>query len=108
MFGKKKVDRLASATQAEVARAVEGLKEKERAIAQKDLYVVSAALASDQVLLSCDEAARHVFSRLKVARLRGLSWANPDDASGNVADWLRRGAPNDAAYALALTGEDDA
>ena len=100
MFGKKKVDRVSEVQATDVQDAVQRLASPEREHAQKDLHLVAAALVTDRIVLSCDDAARAAFSQLTVPSLTGLLWANPDRDPPSVVEWLRRGAPDEAAFRL--------
>jgi hypothetical protein len=97
------VDRLAvepedAALQAAVSAGLAG---GDRAVAEKDLHLVTVALnQADQRLLSSDGRAREKYARLTAAepRLAGLHWVAPADPE--VVAWLRERAPDAAGRRL--------
>jgi hypothetical protein len=72
-----------------------------RAAVEKDLLLVSAAQATDDRVLSCDDTVRAHLAVLAadVRPLGRLHWANPE-APGCVA-WLGAGAHDDRTWMLA-------
>jgi predicted nuclease of predicted toxin-antitoxin system len=60
----------------------------------KDLPLVEAALAADRIIVSQDEEARQLFSRLApdYRPLRAILWLRPDASPTKALEWLRRGA----------------
>lgn len=60
----------------------------------KDCHLLEAALATDNTIVSLDEAARELFSAAAqtVGELRGVVWANPDRVEEGVESWLASGA----------------
>jgi hypothetical protein len=67
--------------------------EKERREMLKDAHLIEAAWAADQAVVSNDETARMLFSRLSanLGRLRTVVWINPLEEPRRVEEWLRRG-----------------
>jgi hypothetical protein len=68
----------------------------DRAEMEKDLHLVEAALATDGIIVSCDEAARRRFAQAArtVRQLRNVVWVNPARMDGEAArEWLEAGAP---------------
>ena len=60
----------------------------------KDLLLIEAALASDDTVVSRDDAVRDLF-RANLNRVRALSrivWVNPDRDEEEPIVWLRAGA----------------
>jgi hypothetical protein len=101
MFGRKKVVRLEGIADQALQAAVNGLPNPERSRALKDLHIVSAALASDRVVLSCDVLARAAFAKLTmVGAVEDLLWANPENDAAAVLSWLERGAPAEVEFRL--------
>ena len=76
----------------DIARAINTAKKREAA--EKDMHLIEAALATEQVIISLDEKARDLFSAAsrRVRPLRKITWANPEKQEENVAKWLRAGA----------------
>jgi hypothetical protein len=68
---------------------------------EKDLHLVSAALASDRRVLSEDDLMRRDLGAIapRVRALARVHWANPE-AAGCIL-WLSLGAPDDRAWQLA-------
>jgi len=69
--------------------------EADRAGLAKDLHLLAAALATDGIIVSCDEAChdRLVRAAQRVSELRSIMWVNPDLMDPNeVESWLRAGA----------------
>lgn len=103
-----KVVQLAGDAPATIARQLElaignaGVSEHEQAALRKDAHLVIAALATDRRILSLDDRARGVFQRVVAAypALAPIMWVNPNTDSTCI-EWLRQGAPDDAARHLA-------
>ena len=85
---------------APLARAVNGLDQNEKAMAEKDLHLVVAALASDNRILSHEKRARRAFRKAMDAdaRLQAMRWISPAEPNCNA--WLTDGAPDKPAYQL--------
>lgn len=56
----------------------------------KDLHLLEAALAYDQIVASMDETARDLFSRASknIGEIRPVVWVNPDREEEKIAEWL--------------------
>ena len=69
--------------------------EKEVEDMQKDFHLLEAALATDQSIISLDEAIRKCFARAaqRVGEIRNIVWVNPDHTEERLLDWLQNGAP---------------
>jgi len=78
-----------------------GATEKQVEAAAKDLLLVTAALASDERILSADDRAARLFGIAAASRgeLRRLDWAPAADAG--TIPWLAQGAPK-GAFPLAI------
>jgi hypothetical protein len=61
---------------------------KRRAV-QKDLHLIEAAIATDNVVVSLDDRAHADF---RVEAAANITWVNALDAGGHAAYWLRKGA----------------
>jgi hypothetical protein len=57
--------------------------------AQKDLHLIEAALATDNVVVSLDDKAR---AELSVPAAAEVMWVHPVDEGGHVIYWLNKGA----------------
>jgi hypothetical protein len=82
------------------AAAQRHLPEHTHAAVEKDLHLVSAALAADRRVLSDDDAMRGYPTILaeNLRALRAVHWANPEVAGCH--DWLGRGAPDERSWML--------
>jgi len=56
---------------------------------RKDLHLVEAALATDQIVVSLDDQAR---ANLSVEATREVMWINAVDEGGHAVYWLDHGA----------------
>ncbi len=84
MTSKRKVDELADAPN-EALRA----EAPARRSVQKDLYLVEAALNTDEIVISLDEVAR---AELALPAASEVMWVNPVVGGGHVVYWLNNGA----------------
>lgn len=71
------------------------LGEKQKAELKKDLHLVYAALAADQLVVSMDEKVRALLRKVapKVVELARLGWVNPDTSEEQAIQWLGNGCP---------------
>ena len=63
---------------------------------RKDFHILEAALATDQTIISLDEAIQKCFARAaqRVGEIRNIVWVNPDHTEEDEPlDWLQNGAP---------------
>lgn len=76
---------------------IANIDENIRAILQKDLLLIEAALATDRIIISRDDKARHHYSDLayKVEELRVIVWVNPCQPEEQCIAWLKNGANPD-------------
>lgn len=68
--------------------------DKNRKAMAKDLHLIEAALASDRLIVSCDDRARALFrgAAAHVPELRLVVWVNPEQTEEDAIRWLREGA----------------
>jgi hypothetical protein len=69
----------------------------------KDVHLIEAALATDQIIISSDEnTARIPFREIaaKVRSIRHIVWVNPTFAEECAMEWLQDGAPPDESRRL--------
>ena len=66
----------------------------EQKIMLKDCHLLEAALASDQRIISKDEAAYYHFyhASVTISQLRTIMWASPVREADACAEWLAAGA----------------
>jgi hypothetical protein len=76
------------------AMTAEEFTEAEEAAVFKDMLLVVAALETDRAIVSRDEKARHLYTRLAkhVPSLRSAVWINPVRQDERPVDWLKSGA----------------
>ena len=66
----------------------------QRETVDKDAHLIEAAIATDRLVTSRDEAARTVFGNASddVRELRNIVWVNPTQADEKPIEWLGNGA----------------
>jgi hypothetical protein len=100
LTARDRVARVADEPDEALACAVNGLYQNEKTMAEKDVHLVVAALATDRRILSHEKRARRAF-RTAIpadARLAALHWVSPADS--HCRAWLGQGAPDEPAYHL--------
>lgn len=82
--------------------------EKNEVAMLKDVHLLEAALASDEVILSMNTADRERFSEIceQIAVIRDIVWVNPDKPAEKCLDWLDNGAPDDDFRKLGYQEDD--
>ena len=72
----------------------------------KDFHLLGAALATDQIIISRDEAIRGLFARAsqQVREIRDIIWVNPDRAEEQPIAWLQNGGPPESHRRLVEQG----
>ncbi|MDE0316949.1 MAG: hypothetical protein OXM61_18875 [Candidatus Poribacteria bacterium] len=65
---------------------------------RKDFHLLHAALATNQTVISLDEAIRHLFVRAsqQVGEIQNIIWVNPGKVEELPIAWLQNGAPPEA------------
>lgn len=73
------------------------LADTDKQAVRKDLHLVDAALATDNTILSCDQALRELLIVVAsdIRRLRAICFANPTHETAVLLVWLRDGAPHE-------------
>lgn len=68
--------------------------ERHRKAMLKDMHLIEAAMAADQIVISLDEIVRALFidSARNVSELRMVIWANPAKTEERCITWLEGGA----------------
>ena len=66
----------------------------QRAIVDKDIHLIEAAIATDRLVTSKDESARGVFKGASdgVVDLQQIVWVNPTCDNETPIEWLENGA----------------
>jgi predicted nucleic acid-binding protein len=77
--------------------------EKSLEIMLNDVHLIEAALKADRIIISLDDEARKLFSKLakKVKRLKQVLWINPENA--DAIKWLIKGATLKSEHRLGFT-----
>ena len=70
----------------------------QKAIVDKDIHLIEAAIATDRLVTSKDESARGVFKDAsdEVVDLQQIVWVNPTKDEETLIEWLRNGARAEA------------
>lgn len=99
MWARKKVVRTDPVENAGLRQTIHSLEltDSVREAILKDIHLVEAAFATDQVVASLDETARRHFRQITehAESLKTLVWVNPAKDDEHAADWLRQGAKAD-------------
>jgi hypothetical protein len=68
--------------------------ENDRNAMFKDMCLIEAAIATDQLIVSLDDTARSLFGECarQVGELRNIAWVNPANPDETPIPWLKRGA----------------
>ena len=71
--------------------------EQDRAAMLKDSHLIEAAMTTDQIVVSLDEAARGLFAQASqsVGELKSVTWVNPDRLDEQPIRWLENGAKSE-------------
>jgi hypothetical protein len=85
--------------------ALKGEKDEEEML--KDVLLLEAALATDERILSMNEADRNRFKAAceKIKAIREVIWVNPDIDEEACIEWLEKGAPPDEKRCLGYQKE---
>lgn len=80
------------------ARIDRVVKRDQKAVVAKDIHLIEAAIATDQLVTSRDKRARRAFGDAAdvVRELRQVVWVNPTKNKEKPIDWLQNGAPDEA------------
>src|SRR4051794_18099509 len=73
--------------------------EPARAAMEKDVHLIEAAIQHDRIVLSRDEAMRHILRDVaeEIREIAQILWANPAIEEDGVLVWLEGGARVEAA-----------
>jgi hypothetical protein len=73
----------------------------DRAAVLKDLHLLEAAIATDHIVVSCDDEAKRLFACAAgtVRELADVAWVNPG-TTPDMRPWLENGAERKAAMTL--------
>ena len=97
MYAKRKVDLAGEVMDAALKGKIldTAASEKERAAMAKDLHLLDAALQTDRIVVSLDDAALGIFAKTseRVGEIREIVWINPARAADGVIEWLEENTP---------------
>lgn len=101
MDARKKIDRINPSENEKLQTKITTTTNNENEIEalRKDFHLLQAALATDQTVISLDEAIRGLFKQAseQVGEIRNIVWVNPDRTTEEQPiRWLQNGAPPEA------------
>ena len=101
MYGRKRVYRIEMEKERDDnlrGRIDAAVHRDQKAIIAKDVHLIEAAIAMDQLVTSKDESARDAFKDASngVVGLKQIVWVNPTCDNETPIDWLRNGARAEA------------
>lgn len=104
MIDKRKIDEIESHWSEDLRVRISACarNEGERRNMLDDTHLIEAALGVGSPIVSLDNRARNCFKEaaLRVERLRPVVWVNPTVDAESPLEWLRGGAPDEAARCL--------
>ncbi|MGH9838792.1 MAG: hypothetical protein ACREEM_08410 [Blastocatellia bacterium] len=99
MFARKNAKLIGSAEDRVLRRKISRStqSEKARAAMLKDVHLLEAALAADEIVVALDEIVRELFAKAStsVGEIKAIVWVNPDKADEESLRWLENGAKAD-------------
>lgn len=101
MYGRRRVYRIEMETERDNNlrnRIDQTVHRDQKAIAEKDVHLIEAAIATDRLVTSQDESARRVFKDAsdRVVELKQIVWVNPTCNKEKPIEWLENGARAEA------------
>ncbi|HLJ25892.1 MAG TPA: hypothetical protein VKY85_04220 [Candidatus Angelobacter sp.] len=107
MYARRRVRHIESPHDPHLRRRIHATTETRRQWIEleKDCRLVEAALVTDKIVVSLDDAARTLFrkSAVKVDELRNILWANPSKPDEEVGTWISAGCTTQQNRALGRT-----
>jgi hypothetical protein len=82
--------------------------DKHRAAMLKDVHLIEAALATDNIVFSLDDVVRKLFRAIaaQVILLKQIMWSNPSKLDEACKNWLENGAIRDPKRCLEFVEKD--
>ena len=101
MYGRRRVYRIDQAKERDNNlrnRIDAAVHRDQKAIIDKDVHLIEAAIATDQLVTSKDGSARGVFKDASdgVVELKQIVWVNPTGDNEKPIEWLQNGARAEA------------
>jgi hypothetical protein len=104
MYAHNKVDRVEPGPVRSLEKRIGsvGFTTTEQTLVEKDLHLVQIALTTRAPIVSLDERARALFTRLagRVVEIRNVVWVNPVAEGEDASSWVRAGCPNERGRCL--------
>lgn len=104
MFARKKVERPRVERNDAVRNRIQDFEfsENECVAALKDAHLIEAALETDHTVVSLDETARGLLTRVaqNMKTLQQVVWVNPTKDEEHTTEWLERGAVDEESRRL--------
>ena len=96
MIGQKKVHFRSDLDYRNLIRKIENLDilKPEKSAMIKDAHLISAAKATDNIVVSLDDNSRRLFAGAskQITDLAGIHWINPNEDYEELITWLEQGA----------------
>ena len=96
MLSQKKVDFQIDADVGDLVARIEALDipVADKSAMIRDAHLISAAMATDQIVISLDDRSRRLFANLsgEISALAGIHWVNPNENHDRLIIWLKAGA----------------
>ncbi|MCI0691209.1 hypothetical protein L0337_04275 [candidate division KSB1 bacterium] len=109
MEARKKVNRLNAPINKKLRDKIKEIatNEKAREAMFKDIHLVEAAKATDQIVVALDETVRDLFASISrsIGEMRNIVWVNPDKTEEQPISWLENGAKPEKRRMLGLGGK---
>lgn len=103
MLGRRRVVSIEGERDEQLRARIDGVvTQDQKAVVAKDIHLIEAAVATDQLVTSQDEHARKAFGDAAAVmhELRQVVWVDPTQDDENPIDWLRNGAQAEASRRL--------
>lgn len=103
MWGRRRVASIEGERDEQLRERIDGVVTRDqKAGVAKDIHLIEAAVATDQLVTSRDERARRAFGDAAdvVRELRQVVWVDPTRDDEKPIDWLQNGAQAEASRRL--------
>lgn len=103
MWGRRRVASIEGERDEQLRARIDGVVTRDqKAVVAKDIHLIEAAVATDQLVTSQDKGARRAFgdAAAVVRELRQVVWVNPTRDDEKPIDWLENGAQDEASRRL--------
>lgn len=103
MWGRQRVVPIEGERDEQLRERIDGVVTRDqKAVVAKDIHLIEAAVATDQLVTSRDKCARKAFGDAAdvVRELRQVVWVDPTRDDEKPIDWLQNGAKAEASRRL--------